>query len=257
MPGWNSLLDLGCGCGAVALSALLRLPGDTIHAGRRLMGLDKFESLVEATRRNAALLGLEDMLKAEVADLTQEEEFSRLKSLPAFGPGGSGVGFDLVVANPPYRLHGQGRLPVTLERGAALFGGLETLRAFVRFARMSVRTAREDGPGGIFCLSFPWARRQELAREMIRQSFRPERMLPVSAKPGRTPFMLLLEARAATPDSMDSDVKCVINMADICEDTLFLYEAAKGQTRPSERALALCPRLKPSGPQHLGWRQSA
>ena len=65
----------------------------------------------------------------------------------------------------------------------------------------------------------------------------------MSARPGRAPFMLMLAARAEGADTAGE--QGMTDMADIHEDTLFLYETSKAKMRLSARALELCPRLEP------------
>ena len=77
----NRVLDVGVGAGPIYLSLLKELPGNEVY------GLDASPEALELTRENAARNGL-------AADrLLQSDLFC---ALPA------DLGFDLILANPPY-----------------------------------------------------------------------------------------------------------------------------------------------------------
>ncbi len=142
-PLW---MDLGTGCGVVGLAALLLsglprpLPAGcdrsapVAQSACRIpvpfcCGLDHDESLVEAARNNARNLGLEQHFTAELADFAAQEWPDLASGLRSrYGRA------SLVLANPPWRLEGTGRVPATRSRRNALFGDAETFPLFVRAA---------------------------------------------------------------------------------------------------------------------------
>jgi len=77
-----SILDLGCGTGALMLACLSELPGATG------CGVDIDALAVETARGNAERLGLGDRARFVQGDFAD--------------PGVGGGGFDLVLCNPPY-----------------------------------------------------------------------------------------------------------------------------------------------------------
>ncbi len=107
-----SILDLGTGTGAIALSLLAELP----HA--RASGIDIAAGAVEAARANAARAGLGD-------------RFEALRSNWFEGIDGR---FDLIVSNPPYipsgEIAGLAREVRLFDPAMALDGGEDGLDAF-------------------------------------------------------------------------------------------------------------------------------
>ena len=128
-----SAVDVGTGCGAIALSLAVEGPFS------RIVATDASEGALEVARANARALGLEGRLD--------------LRSGALFAPLGTGEEFDVVVSNPPYIAEAE--VP-TLEpevgvwepRQALLGGpdGLAVLRALVAGAERHLR------PGGLLAL---------------------------------------------------------------------------------------------------------
>jgi release factor glutamine methyltransferase len=79
------VLDLGTGCGAIALALASELPG------ARIWAIDRSCEALEIGRRNAGRLGLEHRVHFLGGDL-----FGPLRTIRDRG------GFDLIVSNPPY-----------------------------------------------------------------------------------------------------------------------------------------------------------
>ncbi len=143
------LLDLGTGCGAIALAFASERPG------WRAVGVDIRPEAVALARRNAARLGLDNAVFREgdwFAALDADE---------------SGDGrFGLVVSNPPYIAAddphlGQG--DVRFEPSSALVSGdagLADLRQLVREARAHLQ------PGGWLLLEHGW-RQAAAVREAL------------------------------------------------------------------------------------------
>lgn len=131
-----SILDLGCGSGAL-LCALL-----ADYRGARGLGLDLNPAAVALTGRNIARLGLEKRGRAIGSDWTWPSFAKEL-----------GAPFDLVVSNPPYIPEGAlSSLPVDVrdfEDHRALFAGADGLDAYrVILAAFDALVA----PGGMMIL---------------------------------------------------------------------------------------------------------
>lgn len=96
-----SAVELGCGCGAALLYLALRVRG--LHG----LGLDKNARAVDAAIRNATLLGLAEHLQFHCMDITALRHNAPIATV---GENTYSCGrFDVVLANPPYGLPGQGR----------------------------------------------------------------------------------------------------------------------------------------------------
>ncbi len=205
-----SVAELGCGCGAALLGLALRCPE------ARGLGLEREETLLRAARRNARALGLErDLLfrAAELADPLPEQDGTR----------------DLVLANPPYGLPGQGRASPSAMRERAL----RDADALDVFCRAAARLLRHHGH--FFCIfearSLP---RLCAALEEARLGLR--RIIPVRPHRHSPATRLLAEARKdAAPELR-------------LEAPLTLHRQRPDQTARTSplwttRALAFCPWL--------------
>jgi tRNA1(Val) A37 N6-methylase TrmN6 len=97
---YGRVLDLGTGCGVIALALVHRL------AGASAVGVELQPDLAEAARRGAAANGLGARFEVVEGDLRQAVSAPRLREA-----------FDLVVANPPY--HDPAAGPVSPRAGRA------------------------------------------------------------------------------------------------------------------------------------------
>jgi release factor glutamine methyltransferase len=134
--GVASILDLGCGSGALLCALLAE------YRGARGLGLDLNPAAVALTGRNLARLGLEGRGRAVAGDWTSPSFAKEL-----------GAPFDLVVSNPPYIPEGErSSLPVDVrdfEDHRALFAGADGLDAYrVILAAFAALVA----PGGMMIL---------------------------------------------------------------------------------------------------------
>lgn len=215
-PGWRRLADLGCGVGPVALAALLLAGDEGGKDGRAAWGLDKESELLRAAAANAARLGFGEAFKPVQADFLQ------------YRPGALAGSFDLITANPPYRLPGAGRLPQARLRREALFAGPENLAAFVRAGSELL------APGGLFCLVFPTARADELMVLLHGAGLALAEALPVAVRDGEEPALLLVAAGVGQNNAL----------AWRGRQPLILYAAkARGGESLSAEALDFCPFL--------------
>ena len=115
--------DLGTGCGVAALAVLRERPQ------WRAVGVEIMPALAEAARRNACRLGLEERFFVVQGDVANDAALRKARELLAPAGGGPGL-FPLVMCNPPWRREGEGRLPPSPLRRAALFGTEQTFRDF-------------------------------------------------------------------------------------------------------------------------------
>lgn len=204
-----ALLDLGCGCGVVALACLLACPS------LRAVGVDIQSDLAAAARENAALLGLETRFAAHAADITAQT--------PPYPPGS----FAVAAANMPYRRPGSGRLPRSAARKAALFAEENTIPAFLSAAASALAT------GGNLALVYPWDERDILLSALPEHGFSPQEILPVSTGTA-TGSRCLLRAMRAGEESRKGGGPLIL-------PPLALHQE-KG-TSYTEEALAFCPWL--------------
>lgn len=112
------IADLGTGCGIVALSVLRGLPCLQAQA----LGVDTQAPLLESAKENARLLGLQNRFQTLLCPV---EHLAQQQPQLAFS-------FHQVLCNPPWYVHGQGRLPASVLRQSALFGSAHTLKNFLQ-----------------------------------------------------------------------------------------------------------------------------
>jgi len=115
-----TVLEAGCGVGAVALCLAWRLPG------ARVTGVEIDPALCELARRNAARNALANRVDIVEGDVTGA--FTALEER-----GVRREGYDHVLANPPYLPAGSARPPVPAGKRRAHMMSPEGLDAWVRF----------------------------------------------------------------------------------------------------------------------------
>ncbi len=227
-------IDLGTGCGVVGLAALLLagLPPasdrpDTaasvstpseMPAKPFCCGLDYSPELVKAARDNARNLGLEQYFTAELVDFASPEwphEASMLRKLHGRA--------SLVLANPPWRLKGSGRMPVTASRRNALFGDVHTFPLFVRAAASLL-----DSDGHFVCV-IGSARLPDMLAALQDMAFNLLRMRFVHPSEKAPAVWVLIEARRTGHTPLQT------------EAPLILYDP---DGRPSAASLEFCPFLR-------------
>lgn len=171
--------DLGTGCGVVGLAFLLLMNAECSGTG-----FECTPKLTAAAMENALRLGLAGQFTVRTADLEKPEERLRIRGC---GP------VDLVMANPPWRLLGTGRLPTTPERRKALFGTAETLPAFAACAAALL------GPGGTFAAVISPDRLPALRTALLEADLHPHTFLSISTTPGSPPGFVLTGASRGRP----------------------------------------------------------
>jgi tRNA1Val (adenine37-N6)-methyltransferase len=163
------IYDLGCGNGVIPLLAAAR------STAEKIVGVERQPQMVERARRSAELNSLQDRVTIVEGDL----RLIRQSCPPQQA--------DLVLANPPYRVAGNGRISPDDERAAArheLAGGLAT---FLEAANYLLKD------GGRCCLVFLTERLAELMALMQRLDLEPKRLRLVHHTVGETARMVLVE----------------------------------------------------------------
>ena len=209
----RSILELGTGCGVVSFAFLLGL-GPDARIQDAILGIEKDPELVRAANRNALRLGLQPFFQALCADVAGIREHDDV--LPESR--------DIVIANPPYRNPGSGRLPRGERRTAALFATGAGLQAFLAAAAYALRNR------GRFFGVFGTERLQEILEGLAQNRLVPKRLKPVYGAPGKDARMALVEARKNGRPGL------------AFESPLFLYGASSDPGLTKE-ALAFCPAL--------------
>lgn len=241
--------DLGTGCGVVGLALLLAHPHLTGT------GIDIDGELAEAARQNGARLGLTGRFRVLRADLAAAgagtgKEGTNTSGTPATqGFSGDGIPpgdtpgiaplmgmpvFDalppagsmgLVVANPPYRRHGSGRLSPSGQRSRALFEAPGTLPAFTQAAARLLRA------GGRSCWVYGPDRLPDLLLALRGTGQEPRRLRCVHARAHGPATLVLVEARRAGKPGL------------VVEPPLILHTGEGAATALTDEALAFCPLL--------------
>jgi tRNA1Val (adenine37-N6)-methyltransferase len=134
----DRVADLGTGCGIIPLLLARR----TVTGS--LAGVERDPVMAELARRNAALNGLGDRVTVVESDILDLK--GRLPS----------SGFDLVVANPPFRVPGTGRISPRTGRDTARHESTAGLADFLAVAKRLV------SPGGRICMIYHPVRLAEL-----------------------------------------------------------------------------------------------
>jgi tRNA1(Val) A37 N6-methylase TrmN6 len=131
------VIDLGTGCGVIPL-VLARQAGDA-----SIVGVEFQEEMAALSARNAELNGLRERVEIVCDDVL---------SLRWRFPVSS---FDLVVANPPYRKQGSGKISPKAGRDRARHETTAGLADFLSAAKYLVK------PGGRICFIYHPSRLQE------------------------------------------------------------------------------------------------
>ena len=163
-PG-DSVLDLGCGAGAAALCLATRVPG------LRLCGLELQDAYATLARRNAA----ENAIPMQI-------ESGDLAAMPA----ALKLGFDHVIANPPYYPRSGSPSP-TATRDTAL-------RAEVPIGDWVQTAARRLKPGGWLTLIAGTDSLPDLLAALT-PGLGSAAVRPLSPRPHRPALRILLRAR--------------------------------------------------------------
>ncbi|WP_419786115.1 tRNA1(Val) (adenine(37)-N6)-methyltransferase [Pseudodesulfovibrio sp.] len=198
-------VDLGCGCGVISLGLLLREPG--LH----ITGVELDPAAAQAARENGESLLFQRSFQVEQADVSDWRPEKVV---------------DFVVANPPYRRLGAGRISRGEERATARF---ERQGSFARFARCAAVALKTRGK---FTFVHLPERLAEIMTGLAQNGLEPKRLRMVHARPDEEARMVLVEAVKAARPGMR------------VEPPLILHRGAGTATRMTEDALAFCPFLR-------------
>jgi tRNA1Val (adenine37-N6)-methyltransferase len=163
-------IDLGTGCGVVALFLARRFP----HL--RWIGLELQHSLAVLAQQNVVCNGLERHIDIVQGDMRQ---------VSSLFPAGM---FGTVVCNPPYRAVGNGRLNPHPEKAIARHELTVTLPQLVQAARHLLRRR------GLLVMVYHPSRLPELCARLETAHLRPRRMRLVHATERAPASMVLIEA---------------------------------------------------------------
>lgn len=164
----DRVLDLGCGCGVIALILAFR------HLGIRAEGIEIQDELVRLARENIAGNDMQSRVKVtsgnfrDIAGLVKPESF------------------DLVVSNPPYRQQGRGRVNPDDQRARARHEIDATLSDLVRAVSFGVKNR------GKAVIIYPAVMLIPLVTELKKNSLEPKRIQPVYSYPGQADACLVL-----------------------------------------------------------------
>ena len=205
-PGRRDVgIDLGTGCAPIALALLLR------HPGLSLTGLELNPDSVGAAKENATALHFADKLTIVQGDVN---EWRPEKVV------------DFVVANPPFRELGRGKVSAGDGRESARF---ESTGAFSQFARCAAVALKTKGKFSFVHLP---ERLPELMAGLAANKLEPKRMRMVHGRADETAKMVLMESVKAGGTSLK------------VEPPLILHEGSGKETRLTEQVLEYCPFLQ-------------
>jgi len=167
-PEWR-IVDLGCGNGLVGLLLALENPWC------RLLGVDIQAGLIRQAKQSALLNGLGNIcfLQADLRYYPWKEVLEQ---------------YDMVLANPPYRKVGTGRISPDPARAAArheLYGDVSD------FARSASALLRDGGTSTWIYLA---ERYNDLIRAVTGAALTPVRCRFIVSREGEQPSLILLEA---------------------------------------------------------------
>jgi tRNA1Val (adenine37-N6)-methyltransferase len=167
----DRVLELGAGCGVISLMIA------SLYRPATVAAIEIQPLLASMVKRNAALNGLDNVTAIE-ADL-------RARQIAQLEP----AGFDLIVANPPYRRFKSGRQSPDPGRRLARDESGASLGDFINAA---ARYARHNGG---FATIFAAARSAELVAELRARKLEPKRIRMVHPRVDLPASTILVEAR--------------------------------------------------------------
>jgi tRNA1Val (adenine37-N6)-methyltransferase len=167
-PG-DEIVDLGTGSGVIPLVLARTAPE------ARIVGVEQQEALATLAQRNVALNGLSERISIIAGDVRELRRRFAVSS------------FDLVVANPPYRRLGTGRVSPKPGRDDARHESTATLADFLEAAKYLVR------PSGRVCFIYHPLRLPELFAEAARLKLAALRLRMVHGSETAEARMFLVE----------------------------------------------------------------
>ncbi len=168
-PG-HRVLDLGTGCGVIALVLARKFPDTEITA------VEIQKELAELAEQNVIQNKMEDRIRIVHGDINSIGDFIKAQSM------------DHVVSNPPYRPPVSGRICINSMEALARHEILTDIDRVIEAARYALR------PGGRFSLVFPAERIAGLMASLVSNRLEPKRMRMVHPDPDRKARMCMIEA---------------------------------------------------------------
>jgi len=169
VQGGGRVADLGSGSGILPLILARRDKGVTA------VGIEFQEAMAKLARRNVDLNGL-----GERVTILREDVLNLRQSFPVST-------FDLVVANPPYRQRGRGRVSPKEGRDLARHESTATLTDFLAAAKYLVK------PAGRICLIYLAERLADFLAAADRLKLSPLRLRMVHGTASAAARMFLIE----------------------------------------------------------------
>ncbi|SDD89758.1 tRNA1(Val) (adenine(37)-N6)-methyltransferase [Desulfuromonas thiophila] len=170
LDGVQHLLDLGCGCGLMALLAARRQPA------LRVTAIEVQPAQADRARRNVCLNGLESQVRVVCGDVRQWAPTARQSC-------------DLVLCNPPFRPAQAGRQALDAERRAARHEQHGTLAELLSAAGQVL------SHGGRCALVHLAERLTDVLEAMRRARLEPKRLRLVHSRAGQDACLVLVEGR--------------------------------------------------------------
>jgi tRNA1Val (adenine37-N6)-methyltransferase len=163
------VIDFGTGSGVIPL-VLARQCGSA-----EIVGVELQEEMAEMAQRNVRLNGLSDRIEIIGSDILSLRQRYPVSS------------FELVIANPPYRKPGSGRISPKAGRDKARHETTAGLTDFLCAAKYLVR------PAGRICFIYHVSRLPELFAEALLLKLAPIRLRMVHGSASAAARMVLLE----------------------------------------------------------------
>jgi len=167
--GQSEILDLGTGCGVIALVMARKNPQATVAA------VEVSPVMAEIARRNIVNNNLSDRITVTETDVLQVSGIFSANS------------FDLVMGNPPYRRQGEGRISPKPGRDIARHESSAKLSDFLAVARKMVK------PGGSICFIYHPERLAELIAAALQLKLSPSRLQMVHGDLSLPARMFMIE----------------------------------------------------------------
>jgi tRNA1Val (adenine37-N6)-methyltransferase len=197
-------IDLGCGCGIIALGLAQKFPDAKVTA------VELQPRLAQLAHKNSEENRLSDRVSVIELDLA-DARASRAAL--------SGASFELVVSNPPFRPLGEGNFNPGDEAAIARHELRLTLADLAREARRLLL------PGGRAAIVYPAERLGALLQILDREGLRPLRLRCVHPKLDEPAARVLVEARKGAKGNL------------VVERPLVLRDESGNYTDEARRAL--------------------
>lgn len=165
--GWR-ILDLGCGCGVVALISAYRYPDCTLSA------VECQHDLALIAAYNVQANGFQARIQVLEADLRHLQGVLAPES------------FDLVLCNPPYFSQNRGRLSKNAQAAQARHDLTATITDFIRAASYAVKNR------GRVVFIYPASSQAILQQELLAHRLNPRRLQVVYSYPAADRAALVL-----------------------------------------------------------------